>query len=300
MDRLSAMETFIRVVDTGSFSAAARQLRIGQPAISKAMAQLEGRLGTRLLLRSSRGLATTEAGQNFYERAKRAIEEADEAELVARGAGAGLVGRLRFSAAVTFARLHVIPSLPVFLSCHPGLAIEAVLDDRNINPVEEAIDVTLRAGTLTDSTLVARKIGESRRVVVATPAYFAEAGEPSSPAELSKHRAVIYAPTGGRNSFTFRKGATALNVTLNDRLRITAAEGVREAVLAGFGISVSTEWMFARELKSGIVREVLIDWTLAPIDLWALFPTGRQTSAKARAFVDFVENIITKNEAASA
>jgi len=89
-------------------------------------------------------------------------------------------------------------------------------------------------------------------------------------------------------------------VTLNDRLRITAAEGVREAVLAGFGISVSTEWMFARELKSGIVREVLIDWTLAPIDLWALFPTGRQTSAKARAFVDFVENIITKNEAASA
>jgi DNA-binding transcriptional LysR family regulator len=139
VDRLSAMETFIRVVDTGSFSAAARQLRIGQPAISKAMAQLEGRLGTRLLLRSSRGLATTEAGQNFYERAKRAIEEADEAELVARGAGAGLVGRLRFSAAVTFARLHVIPSLPVFLSCHPGLTIEAVLDDRNINPVEEAM-----------------------------------------------------------------------------------------------------------------------------------------------------------------
>ena len=178
MDRFSAMETFVRVVDTGSFSAAARQLRIGQPAVSKAMAQLEERLGTRLLLRSSRGLATTEAGQNFYDRARRAIEEADEADLSARGAGGGLVGRLRFSAAITFARLHVIPHLPAFLARHPGLTIEAVLDDRNVNPVEEGIDVTLRIGTLADLTLVARKIGESRRLVVGTPAYFAAAGEP--------------------------------------------------------------------------------------------------------------------------
>src|SRR5271155_5064283 len=187
VDRFSAMETFVRVVDTGSFSAAARHLRIGQPAVSKAMAQLEERLGTCLLLRSSRGLATTEAGQNFYDRARRALEEADEADLAARGAGAGLVGPLRFSAAVTFARLHVIPHLPTFLARHPGLTIEDVLDDRNVDPVEEGIDVTLRMGMLADSALVARKIGESRRLVVGPPAYFAAAGEPATPADLSGH-----------------------------------------------------------------------------------------------------------------
>jgi DNA-binding transcriptional LysR family regulator len=291
------METFVRVVDTGSFSAAARQLRIGQPAVSKAMARLEERLGTRLLLRSSRGLATTEAGRNFYERARRAIAEADEADLAARGAAAGLAGRLRFSAAVTFARLHVIPHLPAFLAHHPALAIEAVLDDRDVNPVEAGIDVTLRMGKLANSTLVARKIGRRRRIVVGTASYFADAGEPSTPADLSKHRAVVYTHRdGGGSNWTFRKGAAELDVTLDDRLRVTATEGVREAVLADLGIAVSTEWVFGRELKSGIVREVLKDWTLPPADLWALFPTGRRASAKARAFVHFVETTLAKKQ----
>jgi DNA-binding transcriptional LysR family regulator len=298
VDRLSAMETFVRVVDTGSFSAAARQLRIGQPAVSKAMAALEERLGTRLLLRSSRGLAATEAGQNFYERAKRAIEEADEAEVVARGEGAGLVGRLRFSAGVTFARLHLLPKLPSFLSRHPALSVEAVLDDRNIDPVEEGIDVALRMGDLTDSTLVARRIAGCRRIVVGTPAYFAEAGQPLSPADLSSHRAVIYGGRGGGDCWTFRKGDSELSVALNGRLRTTAAEGIREAVFADMGIAISTEWAFKSELANGTVREVLTDWDLPPVDLWALFPSGRRATAKARAFADFVESIIAEKGAA--
>jgi DNA-binding transcriptional LysR family regulator len=126
------MEAFVRVVDSGSFSRAAKQLRLGQPALSKTIAQLEKRLGVRLLLRSTRGLTPTEAGRNFYERAKRAIEEADEAELTARGAGATLSGRLRICAAVTFARLQVIPRLPHFLAQHPALDVDVVLDDRSI------------------------------------------------------------------------------------------------------------------------------------------------------------------------
>ncbi len=295
MDRLSAMETFVRVVDTGSFSEAARQLRIGQPAVSKAIAGLEERLGTRLLLRSSRGLATTEAGRNFYERARRAIEEADGADIAARGAAAGLTGRLRFSAAVTFARLHIIPHLPSFLARHPAVTIEAVLDDRTVNPIEEGIDVTLRMGELANSTLIARRLGRRRRLVVGASSYFAEAGEPLAPADLSRHRAVTHGRGGGSESWTFRKGAAEVDVTLNDRLRISAAEGVREAVFAGFGIAVSTEWMFERELENGIVKEVLSDWSLPPIDLWALFSTGRRASAKARAFVDFIETIIAKS-----
>src|SRR5690242_704900 len=146
MDRLAAMEAFVRVVDAGSFSGAARLLRVGQPAVSKTIAQLEERLGVRLLLRSTHGLTPTEAGRSFYERARRAIEEADEAEHAARGAGATLTGRLRICAAVTFSRLHVLPPLPLFLEHHPHLGVDFVLDELSIDMVEERIDLALRVG----------------------------------------------------------------------------------------------------------------------------------------------------------
>src|SRR6201996_1549504 len=132
MNRLAAMDAFVRVVDTGSFTGAARQLRIGQPAVSKMIAQLEGRVGVRLLLRTTQGLTATEAGETYYGHARRAIEEADAAEQNARGAGAALSGRLRISAAVTFARLHVAPRLAAFMALHPELEVEVVLDDRNV------------------------------------------------------------------------------------------------------------------------------------------------------------------------
>ena len=150
MNRLAAMEAFVRVIDTGSFSSAARQLRVGQPAISKAIAQLENRLGVRLLLRSTHGLTSTEAGQNFYEHARRSIEEADEADLAARGAGATLSGRLRICAAVTFARLHVVPHLARFLAENPALDVEVVLDDRNVDLIEAGIDVAIRMSELSE------------------------------------------------------------------------------------------------------------------------------------------------------
>jgi DNA-binding transcriptional LysR family regulator len=295
MDRLVAMETFIRVVDTGSFSAAARQLRVGQPAVSKTVAQLEDRLGVQLLLRSTQGLTPTEAGQNFYERAKRAIEEADEAELVARGASASLSGNLRISAAVTFARLHVVPRLAHFLAEHPALEIEAVLDDQNINLIESGIDVALRMGSLADSALIARKIGQSPRRVLGTPAYFEKHGEPRAPAELAAHQAIVYDVRGGGTVWTFRRGSTESSVTVSGRVRITAAEGVREAVLGGMGLAVASEWMFAPELKRGLVKAVLEEWTLPPMELWAVFPTGRRASAKARAFVTFIEEELRSN-----
>src|SRR5215475_544122 len=163
MDRLGAMETFVHVVDAGSFSGAARLLRVGQPAVSKTVAQLEKRLGVRLLLRSSHSLKATEAGRSFYERAKRSIEEADEAELAARGAGAALSGRLRVFAPVAFTCLHVIPSLPVFLAEQPKLDVELMLDDRDIDLIEAGIDVALRMGELADSSLTVRKIAQKPR-----------------------------------------------------------------------------------------------------------------------------------------
>jgi DNA-binding transcriptional LysR family regulator len=292
MDRLAAMQTFVTVIETGSFSAAARQLRVGQPAVSKSVALLEERLGTSLILRSSRRFSATEAGRMFYERAKLAITVVDEAELAARGAGAGLVGRLRVSAPVTFARLKIVPKLGGFLAQHPKLEIELILDDRNVDLVGEGIDVALCMGKLMDSALTARRIGVTRRRVVATPAYLARAGAPLAPRDLERHEAIIYTPGGGGTAWTFVKNGAEQSVALNGRIRSTAAEAVREAVLADLGLAVASDAMLGIELKSGGVREVLADWRLPSINLWTTFPPGKRASAKARAFAAFVERTL--------
>ncbi|TPG78703.1 LysR family transcriptional regulator [Pseudomonas mandelii] len=293
MDRLAAMETFVYVVETGSFSAAARRLNIGQPAVSKAIAHLEARLAVRLLLRSTRGLTPTEAGLAFFERSKRAIEEADEADNAARGAASGLTGNLRICAAVTFGRLHIVPHLGPFLDQNPDLNIDLMLDDRNVNLVEEGVDIALRMGALSDSGLTARKIAECRRMVLGTPAYFEKHGDPTCPADLSKHQAVIYT-LGGGASWQFRNGTDDQSVTISGRIRVNAAEGLRAAVLAHQGLTMASEWMFAPELANGAVREVMKDWTLPNQDLWAVFPTGKMASAKARAFVEYVQGLLAK------
>ncbi|HTZ37080.1 MAG TPA: LysR family transcriptional regulator [Stellaceae bacterium] len=290
MDRLSAMETFVRVIEAGSFSGAATQLRVGQPAVSKTIAQLEDRLGVRLLLRSTHGLTPTEAGRNFYERAKRSIEEVEEAELAARGASTALAGRLRISAPVTFARLHIVPRLPALFAEYPALEVDLLLEDRTVDLIEAGIDVALRLGRQPDSTLTARKIAECRAVVVGAPGYLDAMGRPQSPGDLQAHQAIIYDQRQGGEVWTFRRGSAEVAVTVNGRLRVSAAEGVREAVLAGLGLSVGgSAWMFTAELKSGAVEAVLIDWSLAPVELWAVFPAGRQASAKARAFAAFMQ-----------
>lgn len=296
MDRLASMETFVRVVETGSFSGAARQLRVGQPAVSKTVSQLESRLGVKLLTRSTKGLTPTEAGLAYFERAKHSIEEADEADLAARGAGSTLVGRLRICAAVTFARIHLIPRLPQFLEKHPDLDLEIVLDDRNIDLVQDGIDVALRMGTLADSSLTARRIARCERIVVGTPSYFAQAGTPKVPADLLGHRAVIYLQ-GDNDVWSFKQKSAETSVVIKSRLKVTAAEGVRAAVLSHLGLTIASEWMFTPELKNGEVRTVLTDWKLPPMDLWAVFPARRMATAKARAFLSFFESVFAANRA---
>jgi DNA-binding transcriptional LysR family regulator len=235
MDRLSAMETFVRIIDAGSFSGAATQLRVGQPAVSKTIAQLEDRLAVRLLLRSTHGLTPTEAGRNFYVGAKRSIEEAEEAELAARGAAATLSGRLRICAAVTFARLHVVPRLPLLLAARPALDVDIVMPDGDKDLVASGIDVALRMTPLRELTLPARKIATCRRRVMATPAYLAEHGRPESPSDLTEHRAVVYEQRLGGPTWVFRKGNVEDSTTMAGRIHVSAAEGVREAVLADMG-----------------------------------------------------------------
>jgi DNA-binding transcriptional LysR family regulator len=292
MNRLHAMEIFVRVVDGGSLTAAARATGVGQPAISKTMAALEEQLGVVLLLRTARRMTPTDAGQHFYERARRILDEADDAWGAARGEGGALSGRLRVCAPVTFARLNLVPLIPAFLHAHPDLKLELILDDRNVDLVAESVDVGLRMGDLPDSSMTARKIGSAPRLVVASPAYLARHGTPRTPAELTGHEAITYAQPVMADEWHFRRGTAEISVRLPSRLTVTAAEGLREAILADFGIGLVSQWMMRREIDTGAVTVLLPAWTLPPVDLWAVFPAGRLTSTRARVFVDwFAEQV---------
>ena len=167
-----------------------------------------------------------------------------------------------------------------------------MLDDRTIDLLEKGIDVSLRMGSLDDSAMTARRIAQSRRRVVGTPAYFAEQGIPHTPAELSQHQAVVYSLRGGGESWAFSQNGKAVAVVVSGRVSVSAAEGMRTAVLADMGLAIASEWMFSPELANGTVQSVLNDWELPVIDLWAVFPAGRMVSAKARAFVEFVEEVL--------
>jgi DNA-binding transcriptional LysR family regulator len=166
--------------------------------------------------------------------------------------------------------------------------MDVVLDDRRIDLVEESIDIAVRMGSMSDTAMTAVKLATTTRQVLGTPAYFARHGVPATPADLARHKAVIYAQPGGGDSWSFRQGATEVSVSVCGPLRVSAAEGVRAGVLADMGLSVASTWMFSPELATGAVQAVLADWSLPPIDLWAVYPAGRLRSAKARAFANFL------------
>lgn len=287
------MEVFVRVIETGSFSAAARDLRIGQPTVSKLIAALEDRLQVRLLVRSTRHVRPSDAGQAFYERARRTLAEAAEAESAARGEGAGLEGRLRVSSSVTFARLHLVPRIGAFMEAHPNLSLDLVLDDRYVDLLQENIDVALRAGELSDSSLTARRLATCERHVVASPAYLERMGTPNTPLDLLAHSAIVYTQGLVAEEWRFRRGTAETSVRIPTRLSLSAAEGVREAVIAGLGVAVSSRWMMEPELASGSVVPMLTDWKLPNADLWVLYPSGRLPTAKARAFVNWFKGIFS-------
>jgi len=289
VDRLASMEVFVRVVDEGSFSGAAARLGIGQPAVSKTVAQLEERLGIRLLVRSTRSLSLTDAGQSFYDNAKRAIDGVNHAEQVARG-DAGLSGMLRVSAAICFTRLHMMPRLPEFLAQHPEIEISVSVNDRFVNLAEEGVDLALRTGTFRDGSLNERKIGQAQIRVMATRAYWQTHAKPKTLDDLLAHECVILDRDGKLiDEWLFRKGALATTMKMRGRLKVSSPEGLREAVLSSAGIVIVSEWLFTPELTSGAVETVLEDWALPKQDLWAVFPPGGLASAKARELVAFVE-----------
>src|SRR5260370_15426824 len=207
----------------------------------------------------TRGLTPTEAGQDFYERARKIIDEARDADIAVSGAAGGLTGRLRASAGVTISRLHIVPRLHVFLDQHPNLALDLGLSDRTGDLIQEGVDMWYRTGVLSDSSGIARKIATSRRLVVGTPAFFEQSGVPKTPTDLSRHAAVIYTMerAGGGDTYTFRQGASDIAVTLSGRLRVNAAEAVLAPVLRCLASAIPSELMIAADRSSVSVRPAL-------------------------------------------
>ena len=294
MDQWIAVKTFIRVVESGSLSGAARLLKVGQPAVSRTIAALERHLGSQLLLRTTRRVVVTDAGARYYETIKSAVDAIEEAEQTLRGSTTGIAGLLRVAAPVTFGRLLVVPSLGPFLDAHPRLRLELVLDDRPVDIVQERIDVALRVGTLRESRLVAKRLAVAPRVVVGAPAYLARRGTPITPADLHAHDIVTFGRSDVEQEWQFRHGTSSIAVRVPSRLQISAAEGVRAAVLSGLGLAVTSRWMFAPELQSGSVLPVLAGYDLDPVELWAVWPS-RRAPARVKAFLEFVQRSLDQS-----
>src|SRR5579864_7695093 len=207
MDRLEGIKIFVRVVESGSFSAVARELGTGQPAIGKQVAALEERLGAQLLMRTSRSLSLTEAGHDFYESAVRLISDLEAAESRIGSGQASPSGVVRVTAAHAFPRLYVVPKLPAFRERYPKVVVEMLVSQRTSNLVEEGIDLAIRNGTLADSSLIARKIGESAIIAVASADYLERRGEPTHPGDLDRHDGVIFVSQDGPRPWTFASRA---------------------------------------------------------------------------------------------
>jgi DNA-binding transcriptional LysR family regulator len=289
MDRLFAMQTFVRVVEAGGFSIVARELNMTQSAVSKQVAALESHLGAKLLTRTTRSLALTDDGERYFEVARRLVDEVDEAEGLLRQGQQRLSGWLRVAASVGFGLRVMLPHVNRFLATHPALKIDFKLNDNIVDLVEQGIDVAVRIGDLSDSSLIARRVGSSRGVVVASRTYIealpAGLSPPLVPDDLLRHPCIVYTELRTRNVWNFAGAdGAALTVPVSGPLQTNNSEVVRAAVLSGMGIAAPPTWMFKDELASGEVQILLPNWSINALPIHLVFAPHRQRAAKVRAF----------------
>jgi DNA-binding transcriptional LysR family regulator len=287
-DRLQELTVFVRTAESGSFSRAARELGLSQPSVSRILGELEARLGVKLLLRTTRRVAPTEAGAAFLQRARQVLHELEAAEDAARGMDS-LHGIIRIAMSATFGAREVIPRLPPFLAAHPLLRVELMMSDDQHDLVAEGVDVAIRFGPLADSGFGARLLASAPRLVVASPAYLAAHGVPTTPADLSSHECIFGPGAPGRQGWTFLRAAAAVSVDIEARMQVTSGEGVIACVKAGLGIAVASKWMCRAELDAGVLVTVLSDYSLEPVAVHAVFPGGPHPSSKVRALVDHLQ-----------
>src|SRR5512134_1637103 len=294
MDQLFCMRVFARVVEQSSFARAAEDLDVARPTATAAVAQLEKRLGVRLLHRTTRRLSLTDEGRAFYEGCVRMLDELAETEDALSGAHHSPRGRLRASIPNAFIHQQFFPALPGFLARHPQLELELVITDRAVNLVEEGIDCAVRAVALPDdSTLVARPISDVYWVTCASPSYLAAHGTPASVEELERHQCIRFiSPSTGRTvDWRFRRGGEEIAFTPRGGLGVTSLEGAAAAAVQGVGIARVSDVLAIDALRSGALRPLLLEFTAPGPTVNVVYPGSRYLSAKVRAFSDFVASI---------
>lgn len=294
------MQTFVRVVEAGSFSAVAREIGATQSAVSKQVAALERVLGARLLGRTTRSLGLTEEGERYFEQARRLVAEIAEAESALRAGQRQLTGWLRVAASVGFGRLKLLPVVHAFLERHPAVRIDLRLADGFVDLVEQGLDVALRVGHLSDSSLIAQRVGSTQRRLLAHRDLVRRLQRrgpkpPRHPDDLAAHDCIVYTELSTRDQWSFVAGpganevpGTQRSVRVQGRLQTNSSEVVRGSVLAARGIGYAPDWLFEPELLSGEVVTLMPDWQAPMLPMHLVSPATRQHSAKVRAFADFV------------
>lgn len=298
MDRLHAMEVFVAVAEAGSFARAGARMRISPPSVTRAIASLEERLGGRVFNRTTRSLSLTEAGARFLESARRLLAELEDAEKTAVGETAVPHGHLAITAPVTFGRSALSPVVSRFLEAHPKVTASVVLLDRVVNLVEEGFDVAVRIAPMADSGLMARRIGEIRRILVASPDYLARHGEPKAPADLKQHAVVAFAPLLPNREWRYTEARGSNRVSLAPRFEINDALAAIEACEAGDGITVALSYMVAERIRAGRLVTVLDDVTPPPVPVHLVHAQSRLVAPKIRAFADFATPMLRSRLAA--
>lgn len=290
MDRITGVQLFARIVETGSFSKASSDLGITQPTATKHVAAIEAKLGARLLNRNTRGVSATEIGALYYEKCKAIQRELEEADSLAALLQSKVGGQLRISTSVAFGRRVVTPLALQFMREHPDITLDLSFDDRYVNLVEQGVDLALRMGRLADSALGARYLGSNPWLTAAAPGYLERRGTPREPAELARHDCLVYSSVQGddRWTFTAASGDTA-SVPVKGTLRSNNLSAVLAACRAGFGLAV-LPWYVAREsVADGVIVPVLEDFALPAQELHAVFPSPKLVPGKVSTFIDFLK-----------
>ena len=289
MDRFSEVVAFVEVARRRSFAAAARELDWHVSAVSRAVAALEKRLGVRLLQRTTRSVAPTEAGRTYFQRCEILLGEFDGADAAVRDLGSTLTGTLRVSLPSGFGLTHIAPVLDRFLAAHPQLRLDLDLSNRFVDLVEEGFDLALRIGELADSQLIARRLAPNRQVLVASPDYLARHGGPRRPQQLATHECLVH--VGGTfppGRWELVRGDARASHDADGPLRSNNALALLAACRGGVGILLVAEVLAADDLRRGSLKRVLPGWSTAARDIYAVYPSARFVPAKVRAFVDFV------------
>ena len=291
MDRIEAMQAFVAVADLQGFAPAARKLGLSPSGVTRLIAALEQRLGARLLQRTTRSVTLTDIGTRYLERARRILADVEEAEGSAQDERTRPSGRLVVSAPVGFGRLHVSPVMSAYLKRYPEVSAELRLADRMVNLVEDGIDLAVRIGHLADSSLVARHVGEMRRIVVASSGYLKQRGEPSTPEAVASHETIQFGAMTASPDWRFVEDGREIRVACTPRFTTNSADAAIQYAEQGGGLTRVLAYQAADAIKGGRLKLVLAQFEQPPLPIHIVYPTSRLLSAKVRTFIDLVTDI---------